>query len=223
MNGINRNVVVLYLRLIQWVFGYFFFHCRSRLPFQSKVAELSWYRPFGIVCDCVISFYLLLSYHSKNVVLYNGRHRVFFFSAILCHHFHRPALRASRRIVVLQYFYLAFSGLFSCLFSFSDPAYRISKCFLLSDLFSAYETCFRFPASVEVSRRFLRPPFNGIPVLPRLALLRPTFSAHVVLYEAFLLPSFSSAYVLADARPCPFRNCASVLTSRPFRVPCLGP
>ena len=110
----------------------------------------------------------------------------FCFSAILCHHFHRPALRTSRRIVVLQYFYLAFSGLFSCLFSFSDPAYRISKCFLLSDLFSAYETCFRFPASVEVSRRFLRPPFNGIPVLPRLALLRPTFSAYVVLYEAFL-------------------------------------
>ena len=58
INDSSRNVVVLYLRKMGFGcslgFGYSLFHCRFRLPFRSKDAELSWYRPFGIVCDRVI-------------------------------------------------------------------------------------------------------------------------------------------------------------------------
>ena len=118
---------------------------------------------------------------------------------------------------------LSFSDLCSYLFSFGYPAYRIYMCFFLPDLFSAFETCFRFPASVEVPRRFLRPPFIGIPVLPRQALLPLTFSAYVVVYEAFLI-----ALVFFSVCPCRRKTlflpvCASVFTSLPSSVPRRGP
>ena len=62
------------------------------------------------------------------------------------------------------------ADVFSSFFYFSYPADRLYKCFLLPGSFSAHDTCFRFPAFVEVFPEVsFGPPSFGIPVLPRLA------------------------------------------------------
>ena len=116
---------------------------------------------------------------------------------------------------------------FICLpFLLFYPAHRIYMCFLPPDLFSAYETCFRLSALVEVSRRFrLAPAYRHTCFAATSLATTYIFCLRCSIpgMRHSLSPPFSLAYVLADDRPCLFPLCSSVFTSWPSRVPRHGP